>query len=110
MATRDITFTIKDMDEDMMLATAQELGFTQGTDYTVTEEDVLSGLFTEDAGTVIPAQTMDEFYLGLFRRKFLVEFIKPNIVKAMTTTEKETLKALEETVAGAVTDTVVEVS
>ncbi len=108
MTNRDYTFTIKDIDETQMLSAIEELGFTQNEDYTVTQQDIDAGVFSEEVGTVIPAQTVDEFLLNLFKQRFVKDVMAPAFVKATTKTKREELKALEATEDEAVKNIVVE--
>ncbi len=71
MATNDLVFTIKDLDDDVKLGTAIKLGF----DETQSE------------------QTLDEFWLDYFHHRMLARMVKPAMVEYITDGEQKALEA-----------------
>ena len=87
MAVQDLTFTIKDLDDDVKLGTAKELGFIEDGE-----------------------QTLDEFYAGFFLHEMLARTVKPAMIAYLTKTEDEALRAQEELARAAAEATVVEIA
>ena len=87
MAVNDLTFTIKDLDDDVKLGTAIELGFIEGAE-----------------------QTLDEFYADFFLHIMLAQTVKPAMVAYLTKVAAETLRVQEEAAMAAAESTVVEIA
>ncbi len=72
MATNDLVFTIKDLDDDVKLGTAKELGFEEGGE-----------------------MTLDEFWLDYFHHTMLARQVKPAMKEYIIKAEREALNAAE---------------